>query len=240
MSHSLHIIKNESTARDNLRAAIEVVETAELGQAKSIEAHTRAQTMHDAAKADLASFDHLDAEIAHHHAGKLRVAIATGGAAPDLSQLPEHMAGAKAKRAAAIDKLGAISAVHGELAEDLQTSAKAVELEKYQLDLATESVVAEDAEAMAVKWLADPADLRKRFWMFDALSGRKIRLDPNEPKQHFGTGYRPMKLGTAIHEIVIRSRGVIGNGDVTTEQREKALLVGEYIVALHRDPDAKL
>jgi hypothetical protein len=136
MTNSLHLIKHEApSARDNLQAAIEALESAELAHAKSVEAqHARAQTMHDAAKADVTSFDHLDATVSAHNAGELRLAIATGSASPDLSQLPEHLSAAKAKRALAVEKLDAIRDVHAELARDLQTSEKAVERRKYELD----------------------------------------------------------------------------------------------------------
>jgi hypothetical protein len=173
----------------------------------------------------------------------MRLAIATGAASPELSALPEHLAEAKAKRAAAIDKLAAIRDVHAELAADLQTSEKAVDLAKYQLDLAVESVVGEDAKALADEWLADLADLQKRFWLFDALNGRRIRNHPDEPKQHFGTGNRPLKLDTSIYKIVIGSRGVITDdaaAGAIAEQQAKAVLVGEYIQELKKNPDAKL
>jgi hypothetical protein len=104
----------------------------------------------------------------------LRVAIATGGPSPDLGVLPEPLAEAKTKRGQAFEKLQAVRDVHGELAADLQTSENTVERSKYQLDLAVEAVVAEDAEALAVQWC-------RRFWVFDAVAGRKIRNDPDQP-----------------------------------------------------------
>jgi hypothetical protein len=144
---------------------------------------------------------------------------------------------------AAFEKLNAIRDVHAELSSDLHTSAKAVDLAKYHLDLAVELVVGEDAKELAKEWLADLADLQKRFWLFDALNGRKVRNHPDEPKQHFGTGVRPMKLDTSIHKIATRSRGVLTDdaaAGAIAEQQEKAVLVGEFVQALHRDPDAKL
>jgi hypothetical protein len=122
----------------------------------------------------------------------------------------------------------------------LQTSAKKVELAKHALDLAIESVVAEDAKELADEWLANLADLRERFWLFDGLTGRKSRNHPETPKQYGDSGYRPMKLDTSIHEIVIRSRGVIGGDDAIHEKQAKAVAVGEYIMALRKDADAKL
>jgi hypothetical protein len=241
--HLHHLKAVSSTAREKLREAIEAVEAAEIAHAKSIEAHARAKTMHDAAKADVASFADLDSKISHHNAGKLRVAIATGDAAPDLGTLPVHMAEAKAKRALAVEKLAAIGAVHAELAEDLKTSAKAVDLQKYQLDIAVESVVSEDVKEMADEWLADLADLQRRFWIFDALNGRRIRNHPEEPVQHCGTGNRPWKLDTSIHQIAIRSRGVLTDdaaAGAIAEQQSKAVMVGEYIQELRRNPEAKL
>ena len=86
-----------------------------------------------AAEVDVASFDHLDADITHHNAHKLKAAIASGGAVPDIGSLPPHMAGAKAMRAEAAEKLAAIAAVHSELAADLKTSANPVERKKYEL-----------------------------------------------------------------------------------------------------------
>jgi hypothetical protein len=134
MTHSLHIVHKESTAREHLRVAIEALETAEINHAKSVEAHERARVMHDAAMQDVKGFDRLDVTVSAHNAGKLRVAIATGAASPELSQLPEHLSAAKAKRALAVEKLDAIRDVHAELARDLQTSEKAVERRKYELD----------------------------------------------------------------------------------------------------------
>jgi hypothetical protein len=51
-----------------------------------------------------------------------------------------------------------------------------------------------------------------------------------------------MRFGTAIHKIAIRSRGVINDDEAglgISEQHAKALLVGEYIVALQKDANAK-
>jgi hypothetical protein len=196
--------------------------------------------MNNAAKRDVAAFASLDADVKAHNAGKLRVAIATGAEAPDMTSLPEHLADKRAKRALAAEKLAALDGVLAELAADLQASAKTVERRKYELDLAVEAVVIEDAEALATEWLADLEDLRKRFWMFEALSGRKVRLDPDAPLRHFSTGYRPIKLGAAVHTITIKSRGVIGGEDTIAEQQAKAVLVGEYIAALKRDAHATL
>jgi hypothetical protein len=67
VTHTLKIVHKESTARDNLRAAIEALETAELAHAKSLEAHARASNMLTGAEGEVKSFDHLDADIAHHH-----------------------------------------------------------------------------------------------------------------------------------------------------------------------------
>jgi hypothetical protein len=213
----------------------------ELAHAKAIEAHVRANTTHNAAKADVESFEHLDGVISSTNAGKLRVAIATGAASPDLGSLPEHLADERAKRTAAFEKLNAVHDVHAELAADLQTSEQAIERRKYELDLAIESVVAEDAEALAAEWLADLAALRKRFWTFEAISGRKIRNDPDLPPVISATGnVRPFHLGKAIHEIVIGSRGVIGGDDAITEQQAKAVAVGEFVLALHKDDGAKM
>jgi hypothetical protein len=240
MTHNLHIAHKETSARDNLRAAIEALETAELAHAKAIEAEARASNMMSAAEVEVYSFHSLDADVTHHHAGKLRLAIVTGGATPDVGALPAHLQEAKAKRSAAIDKLAAIGAVHAELSADLGTSAMAVERKRYELDLAVEAVVVDDAEALAVQWLADLDDLRRRFWTFEAVAGRKVRLDPDEPLQHFSTGYRPLALGQMVAQITHRSRGVIGGDDAIAEQQGKAVLVGEFVQALHKDPDAKL
>jgi hypothetical protein len=226
-----------------LRAAIEAVETAELAHAKSLEAEARAANMFAAAETDVKSFDSLDSDITAQHAGKLRIAIVKGAPSPALGALPEHLTEAKAKRSAAFEKLNAIRDVHAELSSDLHTSAKAVDLAKYHLDLAVESVVGEDAKELADKWLADLADLQKRFWLFDAINGRRIRNHPDEPKQHFGTGNRPLKLDASIHKIAINSRGVLTDdaaAGAIAEQQAKAVLVGELVQTLHKDADAKL
>jgi hypothetical protein len=127
MSNTLHLIKNEApTEREHLRAAIEAVEAAEIAHAKAIEAHERARTMLSAAEADVKSFVHLDGTVAAHHAGKLKAAIASGEAAPDLSQLPAELADKRAKRDQAFEKLDAIKGpcgrTSGGLADECEES----------------------------------------------------------------------------------------------------------------------
>jgi hypothetical protein len=140
-----------------------------------------------------------------------------------------------------VESCGELRAIErAELATDLAASAKTVERAKYQLDLATESVVVEDAEELAAQWLADLKDLRERFWMFEAIAGRKVRLDPDVPLQHFSTGYRPLVAGPMVAQITHKSRGVIGGDDALAVQQEKALVVGEYVQALKRDARATL
>jgi hypothetical protein len=52
-----------------------------------------------------------------------------------------------------------------------------------------------------------------------------------------------LKLDASIHQIAIRSRGVLTDDNAANalaEQQAKAVAVGEYIQELRKNPDAKL
>jgi hypothetical protein len=109
--------------------------------------------------------------------------------------------------------------------------------------LAIEAVVVADSKPLAAEWLKDLEALCKRFWTMEALSGRKVRLDPDEPAQRFGTGYRPFAHDVLVRKVVEQCRGVLTGDNAANgiyDKEAKAVAVGEYVQELQKNPDAKL
>ena len=229
--------------RNSLRAAIDAADHADIDRAKAHEALERAKSMLEQTEAELATYADIDGEIANFLAGRLKAAIGAGELLPDLSALPTDLQGRRAKRAELAERVAAVSGVHAELTNDLKTSEQALERKRYEVELAVEAVVVEDAKAAAEVWLTDLAALAARYWQFEALSQRRIRNAPGEPTLPGVNPYRSLNYDAAVRKVAVQSRGVLteDNAMLASRLREPAAAkVGAWIHALQKDPNAKL